>query len=100
MIAHAVEEVGKRNTYSLLVEVQTGTGRDRNECGGPEIAQSQSSTGCSIALLGTHPEDSASYYRDSHPYMFITVLLIIARNWAQLRCPPTDNEEGKCGMLI
>jgi hypothetical protein len=39
--------------------------------------------------LGIYPKDGL-YHRDSCSSMFIEPLFIIARNWKQVRCPPTE----------
>ena len=43
-----------------------------------------------IALLGTCPKDTMSYYRDACTFMLTAVLFTIGRKWNQLRCPLTD----------
>jgi hypothetical protein len=41
-------------------------------------------------LLGTYPKDAPSYLKYMATTMFIANLFIIARNWAQSRCPSTE----------
>ena len=43
-----------------------------------------------IPLLGIYPKDAPTYNKDTCSTMFIAALFIIARNWKQPRCPPTE----------
>ena len=40
-----------------------------------------------IPLLGIHPKDAQSYYKNMCSTMFIAALFVIARTWKQPRCP-------------
>ena len=43
-----------------------------------------------LLLLRIYPNDVSPYHEDTCPTMFIAVLLDIARNWKQYRCPSTE----------
>ena len=43
-----------------------------------------------IPLLGIYLMDGPAYHKDIFSTTFIDVLFIIARNWKQPRCPPTE----------
>ena len=53
-------------------------------------------------LLGIYPKDTSSYYKDTCSTMFITALLVIARNWKQPKYPSTKkmDKERKCGTFM
>ena len=44
-----------------------------------------------IPLLGIHPEDVLTGYKDTCSTMFIAALFIIARSWKEPRCPSTED---------
>jgi hypothetical protein len=43
-----------------------------------------------ISLLSISPKESLPYHKDPCLTKFIVVLFIIARNWKQPCCPPTE----------
>jgi hypothetical protein len=43
-----------------------------------------------IPLLGIHPEDTPTCYKDTWSTMFIVALFIIARSWKEPRYPSTE----------
>jgi hypothetical protein len=52
-----------------------------------EIVLSEESA---IPLQDIYPKDAPSYHKDTCSIMFITALLMLARNWKQPRCPSTE----------
>ena len=49
-----------------------------------------------IKLLHIYPKDLPPYYKNTCSTMLIEALLIIVRNWKQLRCPLTEEWIKKC----
>jgi hypothetical protein len=56
----------------------------------PQEAVGRSPSKSSYAAPGVYPKDSTSYYRDTRSSVFLTALLIIARNWKELRYLPVE----------
>ena len=80
----------KGNTPSLLVGLQTWTATMKINMVVPQkIGNWSTSQPSYIPLLGTYPNDTPSYHKDSCSTMSIVSLLIIARTWKQPRCPST-----------
>jgi hypothetical protein len=54
-----------------------------------------------IMLLGIYPKEWKTYvHTKTRTQMFIAALFIIAKRWAQLRCPSMGDWTKSCGMSI
>lgn len=74
-------DVGKENTYSLLIGVQTDVDTMETRVEFPQKAGNRSTRAVynsAIPLLSTYPKDSIFYYRDTCSFMFIVALFTIA----------------------
>ena len=68
-----------RNSYSLLVGVQSGTAT---------LASSFLTYSPKITLPGVYPNELETYVdTKTSTQMFIAALFIIAKTWKQLQCP-------------
>jgi hypothetical protein len=52
-----------------------------------------------IVLLSIYPKDTLSYHKDTCSTTYIAALIIIVRNWKQLRCLSTEECIKKCGTF-
>lgn len=78
------------NTYSLLVEVQTGAATIEISVLVPQKLKIDLPHDPTILLLGIYPKDSIAYSRDSRSFTFTAALLTIAGKQKQPRCPKAD----------
>ena len=78
----------KRNTPSLLVELQAGTTTLEISLEVPQKTGHDTSGGHCYTTIG--PEDSLACNKDTCSTMFIAALFIIARSWKEPRCPSME----------
>ena len=84
----------KRNSPTLLVEMQNGAATVENSMEVPQKVKIELPYNPTMALFGTYPKDTKMLtQRDTSTLMFIATLSTIAKLWKPLKCPSADKEE-------
>ena len=85
-------DVGKKQTHTLLVELQIGAATLKAVWRFLRKLGMDPPFDLTIPLLSLYPKDlKSAYYNDVATSMFIAAQFTIARLWNQLRCPSIDN---------
>ena len=80
----------KRYTAPLLVGLQPCITTLEISLALPQKIGHSTTSSPAIPLLGIHPEDVPTGYKNTCSTMFIAALFIIARSWKEPRCPSTE----------
>jgi hypothetical protein len=84
---------GRRNTYSLLVGVQTGSTTMEISVGVPQKLKMELPQDPAIPLLGMYQKTVYILPKRPCSSVLTAALFIRARNWKQPRCPSMMNEQ-------
>jgi hypothetical protein len=95
MIAHVGEDVEQGNTPPFLIRVPTRTHTMEINMVVPQKLALDLHQDSALSLLGVYPKNILSYHKNSCLTMLITALLIICRNWKEVRCPSTKEKMKK-----
>jgi hypothetical protein len=80
----------KRYTAPLLVGLQPCITTLEISLALPQKIGHSTTSSPAIPLLGIHPEDVPTGYKNTCSTMFIAALFIIARSWKEPRCPSIE----------